>query len=224
MKTKAFSCQNLLKVNGLFLLLVCGLIFSSSESLAQTRKRTSRVPPKITHPAPKTTNVPRGTQMKIRLDSTIDSSQARSGDRFKGTVLSPKRYADSIIEGHVTRVTQSGKLKGKTVVNLVFDRILLDEGGTDTLAADVVRIYGNDSAKVGDEGEIKSGSRGDSTTKRTAGGAVAGAIIGGLAGGGKGAAIGAAIGGGAGAGSNYIRGSSKVKLEEGTEILIRVTR
>jgi hypothetical protein len=218
MKTKAFSRSTILKFNALFLLFVCGLVFGSPEILAQTRKKTT------SSVAKKTNNVPRGTQMKIRLESTIDSSEARSGDRFKATVLSPKRYADSTLEGHVTRVKQSGKLKGKTVVNLVFDRIQFDEGGSDTLGAEVVRIYGNDSAKVGDEGEIKSGSRGDSTTKRTAGGAVAGAIIGGIAGGGKGAAIGAAIGGGVGAGSNYIRGTSKVKIEEGTEILIRVSR
>jgi hypothetical protein len=201
----------------LILLLAAGLFFGSLDSLAQTRRRT-------TSAAKRTNNVARGTQMKIRLETTIDSSEARSGDRFKATVLSPKRYADSTLEGHVTRVKQSGKLKGKTVVNLVFDRILFDEGGSDAMSADVVRIYGNDSAKVGDEGEIKSGSRGSSTTKRTAGGAVAGAIIGGIAGGGKGAAIGAAIGGGVGAGSNYIRGTSKVKIEEGTEILIRVSR
>jgi hypothetical protein len=217
MKTHTVSRSVIYRCNGLILLLICGLLCGPLEGLAQTRRRASSAPQR-------TNNVPRGTQMKIRLENTIDSSEARSGDRFKATVLSPKRYADSTLEGHVTRVKQSGKFKGKTVVNLVFDRIRFDEGGSDSLGAEVVRIYGNDAAKVGDEGEIKSGSRGSSTTKRTAGGAVAGAIIGGLAGGGKGAAIGAAIGGGAGAGSNYIRGTSKVKIEEGTEILIRVSR
>lgn len=217
MNANTFSRSMTRNCKGLIFLLLFGLLVGSLESPAQTRKRT-------TSAARRTNNVPRGTQMKIRLDSTIDSSEARSGDRFKATVLTPKRYADSTLEGHVTRVKQSGKLKGKTVVTLVFDRILFDEGGSDALGAEVTRIYGNESAKVGDEGEIKSGSRGSSTTKRTAGGAVAGAIIGGIAGGGKGAAIGAAIGGGVGAGSNYIRGTSKVKLEEGTEILIRVSR
>jgi hypothetical protein len=215
MKAKKISRATIVKLKALFLLLVCGAVFGSVESLAQKRRSpaVSRKP-----------NVPRGTQMKIRLETTINSNEARSGDRFKATVLSPKRYADSTLEGHVTRVKQSGKFKGKTVISLVFDRIRFDEGGSDLLGAEVVRIYGNDAAKVGDEGEIKSGSRGDSTTKRTAGGAVAGAIIGGIAGGGKGAAIGAAIGGGVGAGSNYIRGTNQVKLEEGTEMLIRVSR
>ncbi|MBI3654608.1 MAG: hypothetical protein HY231_26555 [Acidobacteria bacterium] len=191
------------KLGALVLLLIC----SATVSFAQRRSLA----------------VPRGTQMKIRLETTINSNEARTGDRFKATVLSPKRYADSILEGHISRVKQSGKFKGKTSVVLVFDRIRFDEGGSALFHADVARIYGND-AKVDEEGEIKSGSRGESTAKRTAGGAVAGAIIGGIAGGGKGAAIGATIGAGVGAGSNYIRGTNKVKIEAGTEMLIRAAR
>jgi hypothetical protein len=203
------------KLFGLILGIALGLVFLSTPGLAQKRRVARPKPSKI---------VPHGTQMKMRLETTIDSNEARTGDRFKATVLSPKRYADSTLEGHISRVKQSGKFKGKTAVVLVFDRILFDEGGSAPLHADVSRIYGDNSAKVDDEGGIKSGSRGESTAKRTAGGAVAGAIIGGIAGGGKGAAIGAAIGGGVGAGSNYIRGSSKVRIEEGTEMLIRVSR
>ena len=56
------------------------------------------------------------------------------------------------------------------------------------------------------------------------GGAGVGAAIGGIAGGGKGAAIGAAIGAGVGAGSTYIQGSNKIKLDAGTEILIKTTK
>jgi hypothetical protein len=200
---------------GLVVMMAFGLVFYSAPGFAQTKRRTTT--------AKKTVVVPHGTQMKIRLETTIDSNNARTGDRFKATVLSPKRYADSTLEGHISRVKQSGKFKGKTSVVMVFDRIRFDEGGSAVLHADVSRIYGESSAKVDDEGAIKSGSRGESTAKRTAGGAVAGAIIGGIAGGGKGAAIGAAIGGGVGAGSNYIRGTSTVKIEEGTEMLIRVS-
>ncbi|MEW6733227.1 MAG: hypothetical protein AB1489_18005 [Acidobacteriota bacterium] len=169
--------------------------------------------------------VPRGTQMKVRLEKEIDSREARDGDRFTATVLTPNRYADSTIEGRVTSIKQSGKVKGKTSLALVFDRIRFPNGSTQLIRGEVVRVYGEKSAKeVDDEGKIKSDSRGASTAKRTAGGAAAGAIIGGLIGGGKGAAIGAGVGAGVGAGSNVIRGSNQVKLEEGTEILIRTTR
>lgn len=170
-------------------------------------------------------NVPRGTQMKVRLDSPIDSSTARDGDRFRATVLTPSTYADSSIEGYVALVKESGKIKGRTELRLVFDRINLRSGGTQLIRGEVVRVYGEKSAKeVDEEGKIQSGSRGASTAKRTAGGAAVGAIIGGIVGGGKGAAIGAGVGAAAGAGSNVIRGSDKIKLEPGTEVLIRTTR
>lgn len=168
--------------------------------------------------------VPAGTQMKIRLEDTIDTKEARSGDRFKATVLTPARYDESVIEGHLASVKQSGKFKGRTSIVFVFDRIRYREGGTAPLRAQVVRVYGEDDAKVDEEGRVESGKQGSKTTKRTVGGAVVGAVIGGVVGGGKGAAIGAAVGAGAGAGSVYIQGSKRLKLESGTEMLIRVTR
>ncbi|HEX5083829.1 MAG TPA: hypothetical protein VFY40_17405 [Blastocatellia bacterium] len=163
--------------------------------------------------------------MKIRLENEIDSKESRDGDRFTATVLSPVRYADATIEGHIARINKSGKLSGKTELALTFDRIRLRNGRSGRMAAQVVRVYGEDSVeKVDREGNIESDGRGKTTAVRTGGGAALGAIIGGIAGGGKGAAIGAAIGAGAGAASTAIQGSSKVKLERGTEILIKTTR
>ncbi|MBI4855057.1 MAG: hypothetical protein HY819_24920 [Acidobacteria bacterium] len=190
------------------------------DSLAQSRSSSSRSRNTTTT---KTSNaVPRGTQMKIRLDSAIDSQKAKDGDRFQATAITPNKYADASIDGHLTRVKQSGKVKGQTSLVLVFDSIRLTNGETYPLRGDVTKVYGEKSVKeVDEEGNIKSGSRGSSTTKRTVGGAAAGAILGGIIGGGKGAAIGAGIGAAGGAGSNVIRGSDKIKLEEGTEILIR---
>ncbi|HZN10867.1 MAG TPA: hypothetical protein VFC61_04265 [Blastocatellia bacterium] len=168
--------------------------------------------------------VPVGTEMKIRLHDEIDSKTARSGDKFTATVLDPAKYADSTLEGHIANVNQSGKVKGKTQLGLVFDRIRYASGGSAVIGAQLVRLYGDNKSKVDEEGNVESGSRGSSTAKRGIGGAIGGAIIGGIAGGGSGAAIGSAVGGGVGVGSNAIRGSSKVKLERGEEMLIRTTR
>jgi hypothetical protein len=205
---KPFS-KNLSRLSGILfsvalLIAASGAWADTAQCLAQTR------------------SIPRGTQMKIRLEDSIDSREARNGDRFKATVLSPNRYDGSTVEGHVARLKQSGKIKGQTSLSLVFDRIRFPNGQTQAMRGEVVRVYGEKSVKeVDEEGKIKGSSRGASTAKRTAGGAAAGAILGGIIGGGKGAAIGAGIGAGAGAGSNAIRGSNQVKLESGTEILIR---
>lgn len=173
----------------------------------------------------KVTTIPRGTEMKIRLEDAIDTKESKDGDRFTATVITPASYADATVEGHVAKIDKSGKMSGKTELVLAFDRIKLRSGETITMDAQVVKVYGEDSAKeVDEEGNIKSGSKTKTTAVRTGGGAAAGAVIGAIAGGGKGAAIGAAIGAAAGAGSTYIQGSNKVKLEPGTEMLIRTTR
>ena len=200
-----------LALGAALLLAVGGTSLDASRSLAQTKKRIA--------------SVPRDTDLKIRLNTTIDSKTARKGDRFTATVIDPNRYDGATISGHVARIQQSGKIQGQTSLTLVFDRIRYRDGGSVVFAGQVVKVYDEKSVKeVDEEGNIKSSSRGESTAKRTAGGAVAGAIIGGIAGGGKGAAIGTAAGAGAGAGSNAIRDANQIKLDRGTELLIRSTR
>jgi hypothetical protein len=188
---------------------------AQSQTRKSSRKSTAR----------SSVTIPRGTEIKIRLDNEIDTKESRDGDRFTATVLSPVRYADATIEGHIAKIDKSGKLTGKTELALSFDRIRLRNGRSGRMAAQVVKVYGEDSVKeVDEEGNVKSGSKGKTTAVRTGGGAALGAIVGAIAGGGKGAAIGAAVGAGAGAASTAIQGSNKVKLESGTEVLIRTTR
>jgi hypothetical protein len=190
---------------------------------AQTKRRSTRAI-KSAPATRKVTRIPVGTQMKIRLEDTIDTKESKDGDRFNATVITPSRYADATVEGHVAKINKSGKMTGKTELALAFDRIKLSNGQIVPMAAQVVRVYGENSAKeVDEEGNVRSGSKGKTTAVRTGGGAAAGAVIGAIAGGGKGAAIGAAVGAAAGAGSTYIQGSNKVKLESGTEILIKTT-
>lgn len=205
------------------LALILATAFSGSEAGAQTKSKSKK---KTVKPATvKQTSIPRGTELKIRLESTIDTKESKDGDRFTAIVLTPSTYADATVEGHVSKIEQSGKLKGKTELSLAFDRIRLRTGENIIFDAQVVEVIGEKSAKkVDEEGNIESGSKGKTTAIRTGGGAAIGAAIGAVAGGGKGAAIGAAIGGAAGAGSTYIQGSNKVKLDAGTEIVIKSTR
>jgi hypothetical protein len=203
-------------------LLIASLGLASS-SEAQTRKKRKSV--KKTAAAPSAFTVARGTELKIRLESEINTKEAKDGDTFTAVVLTPSRYEGATVEGHVAAVKQSGKFKGQTALSLAFDRLTMSDGRSAAIAAEVVRVYDEGSAKeVDEEGNVKAGSQGKTTVKRSAGGAAVGAAIGAIAGGGKGAAIGAIVGGAAGAGSVFITGTNKVKLERGTEVLIRTTR
>lgn len=171
------------------------------------------------------TLVPAGTQLRIRLNDTLSSKEGRAGDKFTATVVNPSKYEEAKVSGHIRSIRKSGRVEGRTTMSLSFDSIRLADGRTGTLRGDVLRVYDSNSAdNVDEEGRVQSGGRGKQTLKRSGIGAVAGAVIGGLAGGGKGAAIGMIVGGAAGAGSIAVQGSKELKIERGTDILVRVNR
>jgi hypothetical protein len=168
--------------------------------------------------------VPVGTSLKVRLEDTLSSKDSRVGDRFTATILDPVRFNEGTITGHISSIQKSGKIKGRTSMNLAFDSVRLSDGRSGTLHGYVTRVYGSDSGTADNEGGIASGSRTKQTIKRGAIGAGAGAVLGAIVGGGKGAAIGLILGGAGGAGSLAVQGSKELKLDSGTELLVHVTR
>jgi hypothetical protein len=200
------------------LLAIVALVSTTPVVSAQTKKRrtttTKRVVPLV----------PVGTDLKIRINDTLSSKNSRIGDRFTATVIDPSRFDEARLYGHVSSIQKSGKVKGRTSMNLAFDSVELRDGRKGVLHGYVTRVYGDDSGKADDEGGIESGSRTNQTIKRTGIGAGVGAIIGGIAGGGKGAAIGMIVGGAGGAGSLAVKGSKELRIESGTEMLVHVTR
>jgi hypothetical protein len=168
--------------------------------------------------------VPVGTDLKVRINDSLSSKDSRIGDRFTATVLNPTRFDEARVNGHISSIQKSGKIKGRTSMNLAFDSIELRDGRRGVMHGYVTRVYGEGSGRADNEGGVESGSRGNQTVKRAGIGAGVGAIIGGIAGGGKGAAIGLIIGGAGGAGSLAVKGSKELKIESGTEMLVHVTR
>jgi len=197
------------------LVAIVALVSTSPVASAQTKKRTTtRVVPLV----------PVGTDLKIRINDTLSSKESRVGDRFTATVIDPSRFDEATVRGHISSIQKSGKVKGRTSMNLAFDSVELRDGRRGVLHGYVTRVYGDDAGKADNEGGIQSGSRTNQTVKRTGIGAGVGAIIGGIAGGGKGAAIGLIVGGAGGAGSLAVKGSKELKIESGTEMLVHVTR
>jgi hypothetical protein len=168
--------------------------------------------------------VPVGTNLKVRLEDSISSKSSRVGDRFTATVLDPVRYNESTVSGHVSSINKSGKIKGRTSMNLAFDSMRMRDGRSGTLHGYITRVYGSDAGRADNEGGVESSSRTKQTVKRSAIGGAGGAILGAIVGGGKGAAIGLILGGAGGAGSLAVQGSKELKLDSGTELLVHVTR
>ena|ERR1051325_1773216 len=212
---------NAKRLVSLFTLLV--MLFLPLLVNAQRRKPTLRRRAAVRRTTVLAPIVPVGTNLKIRLDDTLSSKDSRVGDRFSATALDPVRFNEGQITGHISSIQKSGKIKGRTSMNLAFDSITLN-GRTDTMHGYVTRVYGSDSGRADNEGGVESGSRTKQTIKRGAIGAGAGAVLGAIIGGGKGAGIGLILGGAGGAGSLAVQGSKELKLEAGTEMLIHVTR
>ncbi len=211
---KKNSAQKLLLV-----LMIIGALFSSGIIVgAQTK-------PKMKSKRKAATRiVPVGTNLRIRLEDTLSSKESRVGDRFTAQVTDPSRFDEATVSGHISSIKKSGKVKGSTSINLAFDSIQLRDGRRGTLHGYVTRVYGDNAGKADDEGGVESSGRGKQTLKRSGIAGAGGAIIGAIAGGGKGAGIGLLIGGAAGAGSVALKGSKELKLESGTELLVKVTQ
>jgi hypothetical protein len=169
--------------------------------------------------------VPEGTRMVIQLDTPISSKTSEVGDEFTATVISPSEYDGATVEGHIGNVRESGRVEGRTEINLEFDSIRLDNGRSGRFRAELLELRQDENVKVVDEeGNIQSGSRGKEAIKRGAIGAAIGGVLGGLLGGGKGALIGILAGGGVGAGSLVIEGAEELRLEPGAELEIETLR
>lgn len=197
--------------------LVLGLTpvtFAQTKPGLKKKTTTKRVVPLVTV----------GTDLKVRINDSLSSKDSRIGDRFTATVIDPSRYDEARLNGHISSIQKSGKVKGRTSMNLAFDSIELRDGRRGVMHGYVTRVYGEGSGRADEEGGVESGSRTKQTVKRAGIGATVGAIVGGIAGGGKGAAIGLIIGGAGGAGSLAVKGSKELKIESGTEMLVHVTR
>src|SRR5258705_10186947 len=202
---------------GLIVLLMTPLAYTQTKSKPGMKRRTPAR--KVVAPL-----VPAGTDLKIRINETLSSKESRVGDRFDATVVEPNRFDEARVHGHISSINKSGKIKGRTSMNLAFDSIELRDGRKGPLHGYVTKVYGSDSGRADNEGGVESGSRTNQTIKRAGIGATVGTIVGGIGGGGKGAGIGLLIGGAGGAGSLAIKGSKELKIESGTEMLVHVTR
>jgi hypothetical protein len=168
--------------------------------------------------------VPDDTALRIRLDDTLTSTDSQVGDPFSATVVDQGEYRNARVYGHVAKIDISGKIKGHTSMVLRFDRLVMPDGRRAPIHAEIVELYHAPSGeKVDVEGAIESGGRGRKTVEHTAIGAGAGALLGGIFGGGKGAGIGSIIGGVGGLGTTAFHGHQKITLNDGQEMLIRIT-
>jgi len=145
-----------------------------------------------------------GTEIKVSLLETLDTSKTKSGQSFMATVAEPVTYRGrtilargTAVEGRVTEVVRPGRLQRPASITLQLTNIVGTRGDAE-IQAQTLQIDGK-SHVVRNVALI-------------GGGAAAGAVLGGVAGGGKGAAIGTAVGAGAGTATAYLTGKQELVL------------
>jgi hypothetical protein len=157
------------------------------------------------------TIIPRGTELKVRTNESIDSRSASPGQRFSAVMEEDVRDSN----GNVVVARHSDA-----------DLVIRSMAGNDlVLDIDSLTVAGN-RYYVSTEDVERGGRSGLGANKRTAvlvgGGAVAGAVIGAILGGGKGAAIGAGVGAGAGAIGQILTGGREVRVPPETVLTFRL--
>jgi hypothetical protein len=171
------------------------------------------------------TVVPDGTRFVARLDNDLRTTNAREGDRWTMTAVSPPQYAGATVQGYVSSVNAPGRPAGSTEMTLFFESIRLRNGDTYPFdgALESIRTPDGDTIRVDSYGTFENGNgNGDSRThqavQRGAIGAALGALLGAVAGGGQGAVIGATVGAGVGAGTVLVQGRDQFELQRGAEL------
>jgi hypothetical protein len=155
--------------------------------------------------------IPAGSHVTVRIDSTLSSASARSGQSWSGTLTSDVVSHGSTIaksgdpvKGAVSYAKSSGRLHAPGLLSL---RLTSINGHT---------VY---SSRVSRKGK----SHTKSNVTKIGGGAGAGALIGALVGGGKGAAIGAGAGAAAGTGVAVATGKQEAVIPAESVLTFTIT-
>lgn len=154
--------------------------------------------------------IPRGTDLHVRIDESVDTKRNRAGDEFRASLAEPVVVEGRTVVpkgtpflGHVTESNASGRLEGRAVLAVTLDSFELAGRKYPVRTGSIDRV---------------SAAHKKRNLELIGGGAGLGALIGGLAGGGKGALIGA--GAGAGAGTAGAAATGKKELAIAAESLL----
>ncbi|MDX6696131.1 MAG: hypothetical protein QOF02_3734 [Blastocatellia bacterium] len=218
-----------------FLVLIALVAGSVIPSFAQTR-RTRRRPRLgtpvrvVTPPSPAYYTVATNQTIRVRMEDTISSGNARIGDRFRTTVVDPVYAggrevipAGSTVTGRVTSVKRAERKSKAGTLGVEFVSLQLPSGTARAISGSLTDVTGQNS-NYDVEGRVS----GRSSTKRNVvfigGGAATGALIGAIAGGGKGAGIGAIVGGGLGVAGSVFSKGKEAEVKPGTEFGVILNR
>ena len=160
--------------------------------------------------------IPAGTILVTSLGTRLTTDTNHTGDQFVVTTTEPitvggrTAVPDGVrVNGVLSNVQDSGRVKGRAQMTLTFKEIVDSEGKVHAISAQPITLQADSGAG---EDAVKIGA-----------GSVIGAVIGGISGGGKEAAIGAAVGAGAGTVLVLATKGDEIELDPGQKLSVLIT-
>lgn len=181
-------------------------------SIAEVKRVVADAPEAEVVARIRTLTVPASTRMDVTLGTSLASDTSRAEDSVKATLSEPVVIDEvtvipsgSTLFGNVTRVQESGRVKGVAELGLRFDR--LEVGSVTYDISTQPLFYRAEPTKK--EDAVKIGI-----------GAAAGAIVGAITSGKKGAAIGTAVGAGGGTAVVLATDGDEIRLPAGRALKV----
>jgi hypothetical protein len=175
--------------------------------------------------------VPTGTVIKLQMDRTITSKEAKVGDTFTTTIFEPVLVDGQEIlstgmqvQGRVTTVSRAQSRGRSGTIGVEFDRLLLPNNRSVTLKGFLTSLDPEEKKQIDNEGRVSGGSSTKKNTIFIGGGAGVGAAIGAIAGGGKGAGIGAGVGAGAGVLGALLTKGKEAEVQSGQKFGLELSQ
>jgi hypothetical protein len=167
----------------------------------------------------------------MKLETGLSTAANKVGDVFTGRVTADVQNGGSVvipvgsqITGHVSRSLEQRRYKGRPVLELRPEEVILPDGKRYQIAAVLTGVDRDSGTKVDSEGQVKGGGMDGRDKVEVAAGTGGGALMGGLIGrSAKGTFVGAMVGGGA-AIAYWLSKPKSASLTAGTEIVMELSR
>lgn len=176
------------------------------------------------------TSLPTGTAVRMKLDTTLTTFSAKTGDAFSARVTEPVVLdgktvipIGATVEGRVTKTTEPRRIAGKPTIAVFPENLVLPNGDRFTLNASLVDTDARHGTDVNTEGQFKGAGHDGTDLTQIGMGTGGGMLLGGLIGGAKGFVIGGVIGATVTV-SHWLGKHRSATLPAGTELVMELNR